>query len=301
MRVILAIIKGLFFIGLLAGGVFLIAREVLLWQGVTAVSNAANRAVEFYRSPSQYYDQCMKKGNARESLPRTVFQVRFITSKDFQVEVVCPQFPSDPIVLETVTLPKFVVKSAGSSGLIAGEYTTHAVTLAIFGRQQSVWIENQKIKNRIGAMTLDPGPVTSCEGWGYQCCQAETSVGQGQAQPMVSDCARSCYQTCQPRPIVLSFTTDPFMDLKTRVTPVGKGQAVSFNWVVEVGQGQELTGSIDYGDGQTESFADQSGMLSHQYQCLENSCFYQAKIKVIDQNQVESAPTGITQIGIRIE
>ena len=154
MRVISALIKALIVIGLLAGVVFLIGREVMIWQAAADLSNAAKKARDVSKTPSQYYDQCRKKGNSRETLTKTVFQLRFTSPKDYQVEVVCPQFPSDPIIIQQKTLPRFVSKVAGSSGFSLGEYDSNSVTLEVFGRKQTVYVDNYQVKNQAGVISL---------------------------------------------------------------------------------------------------------------------------------------------------
>jgi len=301
MRIVSLIIKALIFIGILAGGSFLIAREVFLLQGVSRLENSVKKTKELTGAPSQYYDQCKKKGNARGTLSQTAFQLRFTSSTEYQVEVVCPQFPSDPIIIKKEILPRFVTKVPGSSGFIWEEYNTHSVSLQIFGRNQTVYTEFGGVKNTIGVTPLDPGPITTCGGLGYQCCQAETTMGQGELVSRVSDCRKSCYASCQARPVVLSFNTDPYLDIKTRTTHLAKGEDIMFSWVAEAGEGLTVSGTIDFGDGQTQNFVDLMGSLSHSYSCAELSCYFKAQISITDELGVESANTGITGIGVRIK
>lgn len=301
MRVIKFFLKAIVVILILGGGGFLLTREVLLWKAAGDVSNALRRLKLVVGSPVGYYDQCKQKGNSRDSLKKTVFQIRFTSSTEYQIEAVCPQFPSDPIIVDTYTLPRWVTKEAGTSGFVWGEYTSNSVVLAIWDRRQTVYLDNTLVKSRPGSLVLDPGPATECQGWGYECCQDQTAIGVGEPKTGVKDCARTCYSSCRARPLILSFSTDPVPDIKTRVAQAEKNQEVYFSWVVETGESDQITGTLDFGDGQTESFTETNGLTKHTYACARNSCFYQAQVTAVDDQGIESAQTGITGIGIRIE
>jgi hypothetical protein len=167
-----------------------------------------------------------------------------------------------------------------------------------------VGVENEEIKNYTGgSISLGLSPQSSCEGYGYICCQAETFSGVGQAFAAVTDCPRGCFTQCLPRPIILSLATDPFVDEKTRIVYVLAGQPVTFSYVASYdvpNKRDAVTVTLDFGDGQQENFDRLNSRTTHQYACPQGNCFYNVKISAKTSTGVESAVTPTTHFTVQV-
>jgi len=172
-------------------------------------------------------------------------QIRFINHREYNLETVCSDFVKKPVLLEAKKLPLFVKKSAGTSGFIFDDNANPSqLTLSSFGKEITVYSEaNELAYGKTPALTYVEGPISSCQAFNYQCCQAEAEQGIGEKQPLASDCPKSCYASCQPRPLVLSFNAYPVSDVDNNLVEIKSGRTVTFAYVVS--------------DGQQELFADQ--------------------------------------------
>lgn len=289
-----------FAIFVVVGG--LLAREGLLLAGSSMVRSSLTVLHKISRYNLQFARQCRERGGVPDDAPTIgAIQLRFITGRQYVIEVVCSQFSSDPILVEKYTLPPFVTKTAGSSGIIWSTERS-AVELEVFGRKRIVGIENEQIKTYAsGSITLGISPVSTCEGYGYACCQAETHSGTGQPYANVLDCPRSCFAQCVPRPLILSLNTDPFVDETTRTTTTLRGEPVTFAYVASYDQREDVTITIDFGDGQQETFSTLTGKTSHVYTCSQAECSYAVRLTAVSASGIESAATAITQLTVKIQ
>ena len=92
-------------------------------------------------------------------------QLRFINDHDYNVEVVCVQRESDPIVLRSNALPFMVKKVQGSSGLIFpyNKAASTFIEVSLYGRTARLHYRDA------GALGKTQSPIAACVGWGYQC------------------------------------------------------------------------------------------------------------------------------------
>jgi hypothetical protein len=144
-------------------------------------------------------------------------------------------------------------------------------------------------------------PATSCAGFGYTCCQPETSIGQGEQITIATDCPRTCHTSCSVRPIILSVTTQPFLDQATRTVTVPRGSEVSIGYVVDQQMLEDVVTTIDYGDGQQQQFLEISGFSSHTYTCPTGNCRYTVEVSATAGNGVVSADTPITKLTVIVQ
>lgn len=302
MRILRFLLSSFVFFAIFAVVGGLVVREALLFAGTSMVRSSLTVLHKISRDNLQFARQCRERGGITSDVPTIGgIQLRFITGNRYVVEVVCSQFSSDPILVEQYTLPPFVKKTAGTSGIIWSKERS-AVELEVFGRRRVIGIENEEIKAFTGgSVTLGRSPVSTCEGFGYACCQAETHSGTGQPYANVLDCPRSCYAQCIPRPLILSLNTDPFVDESTRTTTTLRGEAVTFAYVVSYDQKEDVMVTIDFGDGQQESFSTLTGKTSHTYACAQASCQYTVRLTARSASGAESAATAITQLTVRIQ
>lgn len=299
MRIIRFLLSSLFIMAVFAGLSFLVVREGLLFWGSLKVEQSLGDLKYIAKNQTEYIRKCKFKGNTNQTNVINRLQLRFTSPADFQTEVICDQFPNDPIVVKKDTLPLFVTKLPEYSGVIWGDNPS-GVLLELWGRQKSIGVFRQMVQSG----QFQPGqlqPITSCAGYSQVCCQAETQQGVGTVNDQVTDCPRSCYTTCQARPVILSFTSDPFYDQTTRTVSIQSGDSLSFAFVVSSTQKLPPKITVRYGDGQEETLTTFSGQAEHVYLCATHSCTYRATIAAEDQVGITSAVTPLSTITILIQ
>jgi hypothetical protein len=95
----------------------------------------------------------------------------------------------------------------------------------------------------------------------------------------------------------LSLTAEPGFDITTRTAQVQAGQPVTFHYVVDVNQ-REFDGVLKFGDGQQQTVQEVNGNVTHTYQCAEAECRYQVSLELLDEQNVTSPPTALTQLTV---
>lgn len=297
MRIIKIIVSTLLKLAIIALVVGLVGREVLLNIGVSRLQSSLSLLRRKAASES-YYQACRKKGSIFvEGDQMGVLQLRFVSSSEYVIEVLCSQYSVDPIMVEQRQLPPLVKKVVGNSGVIWGDERS-GVRLEIYGRQSGLGVENQQIIQLKPEDELGIGPRASCVGYGYSCCQAESQQGVGQLQSKATDCTRSCYSSCVSRPVVLAFVTQPAVNQQTRTLYIKPGEEAMFSFVLDQGQAQQVKTRVVYGDGSSDDFLTTQGTSSHRYQCQEKQCQYWARIEAIDDQRVTTAQLPVNQIKI---
>lgn len=299
MRILVLIIKYTLMIGLgliiLAG----LSRETLLFWGMIQVRGAENK-MELTAAATRkadYDQQCRQKSGAAVQQ----VQLRFTSDTEYQLEAVCGFFSNDPIVIENYKLPPLVKKAKGQAGFVWDPNNKSGVVLEVYGRKTSVVLDGKSVKIIQGAADLaGKQPVASCPGFGYECCSPETQVGIGAVFTQASDCVQSCYTSCQPRPSVLKFTSDPNPDLKSRTALVAKGAPMTFYYVIDPGKTPQATSVMQFGDDQSQTFSEKDGNFTHTYQCAKTECKYTATLTVTDQNGLASVLTPVATITVVI-
>src|SRR5258708_13732924 len=133
------------------------------------------------------------------------------------------------------------------------------------------------------------------------CCQSETQQGVGMVNDQVNDCPRSCYSSCQSRPVALSFTSDPFFDQTTRTVSIQKGEPIAFSFVVSAPQKLVPTITVEYGDGQHDTTTEFTGQVSHTYACQSASCTFVSTLMIQDVAGIQSVVTPLTQIKVVVQ
>jgi hypothetical protein len=302
MRVISFLFSSLFGLAvvLIVGG--LVGRELLLLAGASTIRSSLTTLHKISRDNLQYARMCREKGgNSIDGATVGALNLRFLSSTRYVLEVVCSQFISDPILVETYNLPFFVKKTPGSSG-ITWSPERSAVELEVFGRKTIIGIENEQITSfASGSVSLGLSPQSTCEGHGYMCCQNETHSGTGQPYSSVSDCPRSCFAQCIPRPLILSLNSDPFVEEGTRTATTPNGQPVIFTFVASYEKAEPVTITLDFGDGQQETFTKLNGSTNHTYSCPSGGCTFPVTISAVSKSGVQSTATPITRLTIVVQ
>jgi hypothetical protein len=233
MRIIRILFSTLLFIlFLLFIGIFL-GREILLTMAIKDLQRAAA-----FLEKTPHLHSCQ---DGFSISTEAWGQIRFENERDYYLESVCNSFASKPILLEERQLPMFVKKSAGTSGFVFDQQKNPSqITLTIFGKEIAVYSEdNQLFSGQAPQLSYATGPVSSCQAFNYRCCQEEVEKGVGEVQALASDCPKSCFKSCAPRPLIVSFNaTSPNLADSSNIV-INSGQAINFSFVVSDGR-QEL-------------------------------------------------------------
>lgn len=333
MRIIKSLLTFTVMIGLFCVVGILVIREIVLAVGVNQVTSSM-KALKQIEAKGQYVNDCLSKGSTPvDGEEILTLQLRFTSDTEYVTEVVCSQFTLDPINIDTVKLYPMVKKLPGNSGIIWGDYLS-GVHLSALGRQGVVYVEDRVINNNyreVVGLEIETDPVASCGGYGFKCCQDGFEQGIGDQLVGVTDCPKACYASCQERPVVLSFNSQPFFDTKTRRVSIASGQTVTFSYVVsdsqedsfsveDVGKSdavaytvlsvaekvlekgpeekptQEALVVVDFGDGQQEVVSELQGTVNHAYTCSKTSCLYKVTARARNSLGVESADNLINTI-----
>jgi len=301
MRILKFLFTSFIVLLLLAGASFLIAREALLFWSTIKINNTLNTLLYIQHNQTNYIKQCKLKGNTGTTKVLSRLQLRFISPQNYVAEVICDQFPNDPIVIEQNSLPPFVQKVVGYSGVIWGTQPS-GVQFELWGRQSNTGVINEDIQSSSSYQPKQLQPQTSCSGYGQTCCQIDTQQGIGDVNSLANDCPENCFTSCQERPVVLSFTTDPFFDEQSRVLKIQPDTVVTFSYVASSTQKQLPTVTINYGDGtnSTDTNNGLTGQFNHTYACVSSSCTFSAHLTVQDQLGIDSASTPIANISVNV-
>lgn len=302
MRIIKFLLGGLVFAAIGSAIVFFAGREMLMVWSMAQMRTSISILKQIDKNPRAYALQCRQKGVTVETDVIDKLQLRFISDNEYVVEVVCAQFSLDPIIIERKTLPQFVTKLPGNTGIIWGDAPS-GVGLFVLGRERAVVVEEGEIFYTpiIEDFRYGVGPLSTCQAYGFECCHTDIQIGQGDQFNGVSDCPDTCHSQCVNRPVVLSFTSDPFMDIKTRITTVQSGDQVTFSYVVDNNEeGQPAQVELVTGDGQSYNSDQSSGSFTHSYKCATGNCSYRAVLSLINSVGIESAVLPINTINIRV-
>lgn len=298
MRIVMSLLFSFVALVLSAGAVFLIVREGLLMWSMQELRQSAAQMRKLAVNIGPYGVECRKKGVLEDENVVTAIQLRFLNDTEYVIEIVCGQFKLDPILVATKKLPFMVKKVPGSAGIIWGGAPS-GVRVELWGRTRAMLQENKQLfytsnpKEELGIT-----PLSSCGGYGYSCCAEESAQGLGDQLEQALDCPRTCYASCQRRPVVLSLSTDPFYDPETRTLGALPGDVITFVYVIDSPAGGSVV--LDYGDGTKETVTTMSGTTTHQYQCATAVCTYKMKLKVTDTAGVTSVDTPVSQVTVRV-
>ncbi|MBU0978659.1 MAG: hypothetical protein ABIJ03_00500 [Patescibacteria group bacterium] len=312
MRVLALLIKLTVILVVLGLIMLFVGREIVLSMGLANISESV-QALRNYQKRSIYYDVCTRKGSqVMEGTDFVTYQLRFTSSTDYVLEAICAQLEFDPVLIEKKSLPRFTSKKPGDSGLIMSRDKVTGIQLValnelaksldldFIAKHKAVAVNNMQLVYPQTDQLLDEGPISSCAGYGYVCCDNLTRQGIGEQITGLADCPDTCFSSCETRPSLLSFTTNPLFDPKTRKIKISQGSGLEFHFVVDGGKSQSVLARINYGDGQTDAVTALDGKTSHRYVCPSAPCYYQAVIELEDDWGVKSIDSSITRINIEV-
>lgn len=294
---------------------FLLVREYFLYQGVKEFKRSVVTLNQEGQTAVAECNQRAESVAVSSGINDTILQLRFTSNKDYVLEVICAEFAFDPIEIGSYSLNPYITKKPGTSGIVLNQGLS-AVELAVFEdiakeigelldldlqflvKTQIVGVENSYVTEIIVGDDLGVGPLTSCEGYGFKCCDPVAEIGIGEKMENVQGCESGCFQACTTRPAVVSFTSNPFFDVATRQVRVQPGEIIDFNYVVDPGNTQLRSVLIDFGDGKTEQLVTDTGAVGHAYTCATSGCTYTASVQAVDEMDNTSVTTSISQLTI---
>jgi hypothetical protein len=242
--------------------------------------------------------------------------------------------------MEEETLPMLVAFERGQSGLRADQMG-FGVTLTILGRTGVVYRGDSFIQSALSyrdepTLVFDQGPTTTCEGYGFTCCNDTFQIGQDRQQTQAWDCPKSCYASCLDKPVVLNFHSEPSFFTAERSIEVQTGEIVEFIYTVNDIRGDAATRNliaqsnlpsldwqtrffrlienlfdrsaqtatlvkimIDFGDGQSVELSGLQGTTTHTYTCNQLLCVYNAVIQAV--TDIGAASSLDQQSSIQVE
>lgn len=316
MQVIKTLVVILFVISALALCCFFVSRELFLWWGVSSFKDSLASLQQSTQGGS-YVQECARRTeNSATGNPQV--QLRFTSNTEYVIEAVCSQFSANPILIEKKQLTPFITKVPGSSGVIWGDARS-SVKLAVFEdlvkmvkdmlkinvafleKTKTIGVDGSSLLMTTETVDLGEGPITSCEGYGYQCCQSETEIGVGEHISGVPACEKSCYSSCSKRPVILAFNSNPLLDPKNRQVVINSGNSITFNYVGDSTSDTNLQAFIDYGDRTPEEkLVGSVGQATHAYTCLTSTCVYTAKLRLHDTWGVDSFDSVLSSIQVKV-
>lgn len=317
MRILRILFTGFLVVVLLAAGAFFGSREVALWWAARSLVSSVE---ELSRAEVKgtFAQQCQRTvGSDVFTKIEPEYQLRFLSDTEYALEVLCGAAAKEPVLIARKTLPLLVSKVPGSSGLLPKEplsgvrLTTFAAEFDfikeyvgsvpdILIKERALVLSDGDILADTDAVELGVGPSTSCEGYGYICCDAQTQMGAGESISDIPSCPTSCFSSCITRPVLLSFTTAPFLNPQTRSVTIAPGGTVSFHYVADAGKSSNLQVLIKFGDGKTEQLQGATGNVEHTYMCGSGSCQYKVQIELTDAWGVSSLPGKLDTVAVSV-
>jgi hypothetical protein len=301
----------LLFLGIIVLGlVFLSANYLLLSIESNKLKADLDKARRLSRRPA-HTTECQLENTNIQEFSIKGYQVRFTNDFKYIVEAVCSNAVKGTITVSEGELSYGVKKQSGYSGMFFGiepvQNGQSSVVLSL-GRLNRVirYLDNRVItKNLADDQSADYGNIyaqTTCSGWGYQCCDPVAQVGVGnQAPGFTLDCSNNCYSSCNSRPVVLFFNSDPPQDINTRaVTIRGNNQLVVFSHSVQSFNNLGVEVLIDFGDGESAQTTNLTDQLSHIYSCNQSLCVYQATLTLKDSQGLIGVENRLSSIVIRL-
>jgi hypothetical protein len=318
MRILRLLISAFVLFLIFSVGGFFLFREILLFWGSNSIRNSL-KTLGNSKNKNLFVSQCVELGATHVQGDSLVtYQLRFLSSSEYLLEASCEGFSYEPITIAQAKLPQFVTKVPGTSGFFISRSEQSGIEIEVFRLEidkltettgiDFSFLEKKKVLVAEDAVLIHDvsegyvgnGPVTVCEGYGYQCCDPVAEFGVGDRIIGLTDCESQCYGQCASRPLVLSFNTNPILDPRTREVEITSGTTVEFTYVADAGQAELTTGILDFGDGKKAQISGLAGQTAHTYECRRSSCEYSARVILEDNWGVKSADLGISKVKIII-
>lgn len=299
MRIVGFFIRWIFILALLAAGVYFFTGQ--MWMAITTRGFLADlkKVQDATLNTRQYISQCQKAPAASTLSNAIAVQLRFVDEKNYQLELRCTLIEDAPVLLSKGTLPLFVTKAPGSSGLYVDltSAASSSVTLKAFAATKVFSVDTSE--QFYGATSIPSAPATQCIGWGGRCCSPEQERGEGaQQREGVLDCANNCFAACTALPYIQAFSSDPYPTTPGVVSMTSDSVTVTFAYTASLLNGKIASVHMDFGDGQSEDSTLPIGAFVHTYTCA-GPCSNQAVITAKDAKGNSSVVNSSTTIYIK--
>lgn len=282
---------------------FFVAREALLTWSVWGVKDALGDLQAAAVNPVTHSDKCtqFRVSNAQLARVQSV-ELTFVNDRKYQLQIVCEDYAYQPVVLKQYELGPLVTKVPGSAGFVWSETIPTMVSVQLWGRTQTITLNNGKVTVTQGLPLVNTtlSPKATCQGFGYQCCNADSTQGAGSSATGATDCPRTCFAQCLVRPVVLSLNTQPFYDPATRTVAIQSGQDVLFNFTTNLSPDKVKATVLEFGDGQVYQTASPSGEVSHTYVCTDQMCEYQSRLIITDTQNLSNPTNAVSQVKVMV-
>lgn len=287
------------FIAVVVGIVFFVGREIVLATAVSQVRSSLSTLRRTAQNTGSYAQQCRELGvTDQDTAPIAGVQLRFTSPTTYVLEVVCNTPGIQPIQFQEHTLPFMVQKTAGSSGLYWSDQLS-GIGLEVLGRSRGIFVEEGRVWIDAAEKSVGlAGPVTTCQGHGFDCCQEQLTQGSGTQITQVTDCPRSCFEICETRPVLLSLSTQPFYEGENREVAISSGESLEIGFLIDPQGASEVQTTVDFGDGSSQVISELQGRLSHVYTCAQARCRYQLIVSAVNQKGIQSAETSIGSVWV---
>ncbi len=330
MRILKFFFLALMWIAIAGALLFFGGREILLLLAMNMLKSdyktlANNNYAKFCKTQFDY-DQSYST------------QLRFSSDREYAMEVVCSDFATTPISIKKKSLPPLVKKTSVGSGVVLDEEKLpFMVQLSILGRHGYVYTDDALIHaSYFSPPDLDyaSGPASVCQAHQYQCCSLDVQSGEGMQLETVTDCPKSCYESCLLRPVFLFFKSQPAMEDATRVVELSAGETVTLSYVLGNGKsdafanqldknasptwldklqvffsGEQVPASalalpvqvtLDFGDGQVWESQNLQDSVDHTYVCRLQTCYFQVQIKATDAQGATTLDNELSKMIIKV-
>lgn len=279
---------------------FFIARELLLWWAGQQIKGAAQALVQPVRF-QETARSCFQGSSAGES-PIQGYQLRFVSDRAFRLEAVCTA--SEPAFYKGEDIVWPVRKTTGSAGLftvgdgnISGEFT-----LTLWGQNRLISFDNstKTVLHKWGKSSLLSDVVwSSCQAHGLRCCDELSQQGEGERWSRgVTDCPQQCFTSCSERPVILSFRTQPAPTGNARTVQVAPDEA-SITFAYQIESKEDIQSIIlDFGDGEKMEYTSKSKKITHDYNCAQPECRYEASLSILTVSGLAEAATPLRSMTI---
>lgn len=309
---------------ILPGFILLLTREIFIWNGIQSLKKdlrELNR-LSSEKNCETEYGSVMAEG---EQMYR---QVRFVDSRTYELELICPGFPDHPLAQKEKMLSSFVSKMPGSAGILQRDDAVESfVGIAVFqalvkGLPEDIkpylsWLSRgelvglaageivtkpvEKDQSLSAATVFGLGPTSTCEGYGFSCCDGQREYGMGDTISDVPSCPANCYSRCLARPLIVSWRSNPMPDWETNTLELPSGGSAELYYVIEDStETAPWTATIQFGDGQQTVVSGKEGTVSHTYLCASERCEYTATVVVENGTGARSAETDISKLKILV-
>lgn len=259
--------------------VALLAREIALVAARQSLEQRLQYIKTVALNPREHRYNCP---NTLPTQTIEAAQLRFVNDTDYFVELVCRGQEFEPVRISEHSLPYMAKKKTGSSGIyapVSDELAPGKFSIEVYGRTADV-VFGKKIPD--ADRTLASQPKTTCEGFGFTCCDSLTETMKGvSAGDRSTDCPSACAEQCVKLPTVLSFSAVGDFVTTTRVLTITKNTpTVEFGFRVQEGGVPLEVIVLDLGDGTVQSIAPTEKSFMHTYACRTGSCTFDARIFV---------------------